>query len=88
VAATFDGLSLAARQQAAQLLIAPKLASDGSALFSAAKGYIWSRNYGERLPFRGGGWGDGASAGLAALNLNNRRSDGYGSVGCRPAFIL
>jgi hypothetical protein len=88
VAATFDNLAQAVRQQAAQLLIAPKLTSGGSALFSTAKGAFWSRNYGVRLPFRGGYWAYGAGAGLAALGLSVRRSYVANNVGCRPAFIL
>ena len=88
VAATFDNLVQAVRQQAAQLLIAPKLTSGGSVLFSTAKGAFWSRNYGERLPFRGGSWNNGAYAGLAALHLTDRRSNVSGYVGCRPALPL
>jgi hypothetical protein len=88
VAATFDNLAQAVRQQAAQLLIAPKLTSSGSVLFSTENGGLWSRNYGERLPSRGGDWGTGAPAGVAALNLNVRRSYVADSIGCRPAFIL
>ena len=88
VAATFDNLALSVRQQAAQLLIAPKLTSGGSALFSTAKGAFWSRNYGERVPIRGGSWYYGASAGLAALYLAERRSYVNYYIGCRPAFIL
>jgi hypothetical protein len=72
----------------AQALIAPKLASGDSAVVTAAKGGIWVRNYGERLPIRGGTWYDGADAGLAALGLTVRRSYVYSTVGCRPAFIL
>ena len=88
VASTFDTLPPATRQTAAQLLIAPKLTAAGALLFSTAKGAVWSRNYGERRPFRGGAWSDGAGAGPAALFLNYRRSDVGSYVGLRPAFIL
>jgi hypothetical protein len=88
VATSFDSLPAASRQQAAQLLIAPKLSSTGSVLFSTAKGSLWVRNYGERRPIRGGDWYDGSSTGFAALGLRNRRSDVYHAVGFRPAFIL
>jgi hypothetical protein len=88
VTTTFDALAQAIRQQAAQLLITPKLTSTGSALFSTAKGANYARNYGERRPFRGGYWGSGSHAGLAYLDLNNRRSFVYYYVGLRPAFIL
>jgi hypothetical protein len=88
VSATFDNLTLAVRQQAAQLLIVPKLATSGSALFSGAKGGLWSRNYGERLPLRGGHWYIGADSGLASLDLSAARSSVSNGLGCRPAFIL
>lgn len=50
------------------------------------QGRIYMRNYGERLPFRGGVWNFGASAGLAALSLNDSRAGTYTSIGFRPAF--
>ena len=52
------------------------------------QGGIWVRNYGERLPIRGGDWGNGSSAGLAALDLNNARSGSDTTLGFRPAFCL
>ena len=89
LAATFDGLPLDKRQQAAQLAIAPKIASVGNALFeTAAKGAMWSRNYGERRPMFGGSWGDGGNAGLGALYLGVRRAYSNYYIGLRPAFIL
>jgi hypothetical protein len=48
---------------------------------------IWVRNYGERMPVRGGYWHDGALAGLGALDLANRRSYSSYYIGFRPAFI-
>jgi hypothetical protein len=84
----YDSIALATRQQLAQLLIAPKLTSAGSALFSTAKGGIWMRNYGERIPIRGGDWYIGAHAGLAALILNTRRAISISGIGFRPAFVL
>jgi hypothetical protein len=50
------------------------------------QGRIYMRNFGERLPCRGGGWGDGAGAGLAALVLYISRANASSSVGFRPAF--
>ena len=82
----FNGLTAAVRQRMAQALIAPKLASGDSAVVTAAKGGIWVRNYGTRLPFRGGTWNIGAHAGLAALNLIYRRVNLASHVGF--AFIL
>ena len=50
------------------------------------QGRIYMRNFGERLPCRGGYWYDGSNAGLAALSLNNSRVGTYMSFGFRPAF--
>jgi hypothetical protein len=52
------------------------------------KGYLTVRNYGERLPLRGGNWGDGANAGLFALSLLYARSASGSNLGFRPAFIM
>ena len=48
---------------------------------------LYIRNYGERLPLRGGSWGGGASAGVFYLSLSYARSIVFGSVGFRAAFI-
>ena len=50
------------------------------------QGRIYMRNFGERLPFRGGNWDSGALAGLAALFLVNSRASTYAGLGFRPAF--
>ena len=50
------------------------------------QGRIYMRNFGERLPFRGGVWYGGANAGLAALGLDYSRADTGASFGFRPAF--
>ncbi|WP_434430409.1 hypothetical protein [Aeromonas veronii] len=50
------------------------------------QGHIYMRNFGERLPGRGGGWYGGASAGLAALDLGTSRAGTHAAIGCRPAF--
>jgi hypothetical protein len=50
------------------------------------QGRIYMRNFGERLPSRGGYWNSGASAGLAALALNNSRANTNTNLGFRPAF--
>lgn len=51
-------------------------------------GRLHTRNYGERLPIRGGSWNSGSIAGLAALSLNNARSHTSAAVGFRPAFFV
>lgn len=50
------------------------------------QGRIYMRNFGERLPFRGGSWGYGADAGLAALDLDLSRAYTDTVIGFRPAF--
>ncbi|KOG93857.1 hypothetical protein AL345_14665 [Aeromonas caviae] len=50
------------------------------------QGRIYMRNFGERLPFRGGPWYGGSNAGLAALNLSNSRVSTLTDIGFRPAF--
>ena len=50
------------------------------------QGRIYMRNFGERLPYRGGSWSDGAHAGLAALSLVNSRALTNTDIGFRPAF--
>ena len=50
------------------------------------KGRVYMRNFGERLPFRGGDWNNGSGAGLAALNCYFSRVYTYSSIGFRLAF--
>ena len=47
---------------------------------------FWCRNYGERLPLRGGNYGNQASAGVFALTFNNARSLSNANVGFRAAL--
>ncbi|MGP3699177.1 SUMF1/EgtB/PvdO family nonheme iron enzyme [Rhodobacter sp. NSM] len=49
---------------------------------------LYMRNLGERMPIRGGSWGDGASAGVWALHANSARSNANPGVGFRPAFVI
>lgn len=50
------------------------------------KGRVYMRNFGERLPFRGGNWFRGISAGLAELNCDYSRVIASGAIGFRLAF--
>ena len=50
------------------------------------RGSIYMRNFGERLPYRGGNWNSGANAGLAALVLIDSRANTLTNIGFRPAF--
>ena len=45
------------------------------------------RNNGERVAYRGGGWPNGANAGVFDLSLNHARSDSHTNIGFRSAFI-
>jgi hypothetical protein len=38
------------------------------------------------VPLRGGNWNNASNAGMAALNLNNRRSNSNSNIGFRPAL--
>lgn len=51
-------------------------------------GGLYVRNYGDRVPRRGGYWGDGSGAGLGALILGGARSYAGSSVGFRPALFV
>ena len=48
---------------------------------------LWLRNYGERLPLRGGSWGDTSWAGVFALLLACSRAHSGHNVGFRAAFV-
>lgn len=50
------------------------------------KGRVYMRNFGERLPFRGGACYYGSSAGLAALGCDNSRVVTVSRLGFRLAF--
>jgi len=49
---------------------------------------LYVRNYGERLPLRGGSWNRTSSAGVFYLYLYNRRSYSHSSLGFRSALVL
>ena len=68
----------ASNQLLRRLLLEPSL--------TLPQGRIYMRNFGERLPYRGGDWRSGANAGFAAVFLSNPRVYTSTSVGFRPAF--
>ena len=50
--------------------------------------HFWCRNYGERLPLRGGSyWDHQARAGVFALYLNVPRAHSHAGIGFRAAFV-
>lgn len=51
-------------------------------------GRVYTRNFGERFPLRGGFWSGGANAGLGALYLTDSRSNSRSLNGFRPAFFV
>lgn len=51
-----------------------------------SEAYLYADTEGERLPFAGGAWNDGANAGVFYLTLLNARSSSYGNLGFRSAF--
>ncbi|URQ87734.1 SUMF1/EgtB/PvdO family nonheme iron enzyme [Pseudoalteromonas sp. SCSIO 43088] len=57
--------------------------ADG-ALFN---GTLYSRNFGERVPSRGGRWRNTSAAGLGALYFHNDRARAGSSFGFRPALF-
>jgi len=58
----------------------------GSAAADYGNDAVWATITGERLPLRGGSWGDGASSGVFALSLDGVRTTSYNDVGFRAAF--
>lgn len=50
------------------------------------KGRVYMRNFGERTPYRGGRWGSGGDAGLAALACDYSRDGWHRHLGFRLAF--
>jgi hypothetical protein len=48
---------------------------------------LYVRNYGERLPLRGGNFTSGGSAGVFALDLHYVRTTSFNTVGFRSAFV-
>lgn len=54
---------------------------------SSFNGRLYSRNFGERLPMRGGNWGNGSNAGLGALYFYGARASVSVTFGFRPALF-
>ncbi|NSW90199.1 MAG: SUMF1/EgtB/PvdO family nonheme iron enzyme [Firmicutes bacterium] len=48
---------------------------------------VYARNYGERLPLRGGCWSNTCDAGVFALHLDYARSRSYFNFGFRCAYV-
>ncbi|MDO4305972.1 MAG: hypothetical protein Q4C77_03995 [Eubacteriales bacterium] len=49
--------------------------------------YHWANLVGERLPVCGGGWGSTTGAGVFCVYLNSPRSNSFGHIGFRSAFV-
>ncbi|MDY7026715.1 MAG: hypothetical protein SVR04_00305, partial [Spirochaetota bacterium] len=63
------------------------LIKPATAVTNGVNGYCYIDATGERMPRRGGNWGNGSNAGLGALNLNTLRSNSNTYIGFRPAFV-
>ena len=82
---TFDALTVAGG------VTVPNLAKLlGVAPIDAAHGgdYLFVRNYGERLPYRGGHWNHGSYAGVFCLHFSSARSYSSSVIGFRSAFVI
>ena len=64
-----------------------RLLAEPTAGTASAGGSVYWNSAGERLPRRGGDWGNGANAGVAALSLVSERSLSVSGIGCRPAYF-
>lgn len=51
-------------------------------------GRVYTRNFGERMVLRGGGWGHGSNAGIAAISMGHSRVHSNSVIGFRPAFFV
>lgn len=69
-----------------QLLLRRLLAE--TATGTTVTGRLYTRNFGERFPFRGGSWAVGSIAGLGALDLSRSRANSLSGIGFRPAFFV
>ena len=58
-----------------------------SASTTNVDGALYVRNYGDRVPQRGGDWSSGSDAGLGSLDLYSSRSYADRYIGFRPAFF-
>ncbi|WP_399695291.1 hypothetical protein [Vibrio sp.] len=78
------GITQSATHQKIELLRRLLIESE---VTNSVTGGIWARNYGNRMPLRGGSWSYGSHAGLGALHLTLARSSANSHIGFRPAFF-
>lgn len=81
-----SGLAAASGVNIPQIAKALGLMKDSADIYPANGHQLYVNTDGERLPFRGSGFGSTSSGGLGALSLNNPRSSVNNSVGFRSAF--
>ena len=81
----FKDLAAASDVNIPQILIAAGMFKEGSATYGGDRFY--ARNDGERLPFRGSGFGDTSSGGASAVGLYLGRSHVYTNLGFRSAYV-
>ena len=75
-----DGIIIPERLKALALM------PDGTGV-SYGSDYVYTRNVGERLAFRGGSFGYGGDAGVFSVDGSSMRGSGNQTVGFRTAFI-
>ena len=83
---SFAGLTAAEGVNVPDRLKALALMPDGTAS-QYGNDYVYTRNHGERLAFRGGSFGYGGDAGIFSSDCSSKRGFSNQTVGFRPAFI-
>lgn len=85
----YDGVPFCDLHERADMDVPDKLIELG--LYPApgyeSEEYFWLDTDGERCVYRGGGWSDGASAGVFCLSGGNSRSDSNSGIGFRSALV-
>ena len=79
--AAYSGLSAAIKNRMMQAMIDPAFNSTDPV------GILYYNTDGERMPIRFGTWNNAGGAGVAALNLNDVRTDANAHISFRPAYI-
>ena len=92
VDAPYGQIGLAKLAAAAGVFVPERLKAlalmpDGTAGAFYGSDYVYTRNIGERLAFRGGSFGYGGDAGVFSVDCSSKRGLGNQTVGFRPAFI-
>ena len=82
----FNDLAAASGVQIPQLAIAAGVIKDSASVWSTPGHRQYLNTEGERLPFRGSGFSNTSSGGIASLLLNHTRTSGGYDIGFRSAY--